>query len=238
MSEVAAPGWCNQQVVACLALTLLLHALLLLIPVRKAAQQPLASSLVVRLTPAPVQQPAALPDPVPRRENQAEQLPEQAPFPEPDPIVLPVTPEPLAAAEEDDKTDLSAATLIRSVQDLEMTRRDAPSSRKLGIHQHQDPPANWKPGSGAEALHTEANRFSESYAPAKLEIVDRWLAADGSHNVVVNLPNGETLCGRAEAWNPMQPLVEHVMMFRTCGGGGKRTFDMKIPETAGKDFLR
>jgi hypothetical protein len=70
------------------------------------------------------------------------------------------------------------------------------------------------------------NRFSDAYAPAGTEIVDRWLAADGSHNVVIRAPNGMILCGRALPWNPMEPLVEHVMMFRSCGGGGERSFSM------------
>ena len=68
--------------------------------------------------------------------------------------------------------------------------------------------------------------FNGMVLPNKTEIVDRWLAADGSQNVVVNTPDGHTLCGRARAWDPMQPLVEHVMQFRPCGGGGKRTFEM------------
>jgi hypothetical protein len=63
-------------------------------------------------------------------------------------------------------------------------------------------------------------------APAETELLDRWQAADGSQNVVINTPRGETLCGRAEAWDPMHPLVEYVMLFRSCGGGGKRTFTM------------
>jgi hypothetical protein len=42
---------------------------------------------------------------------------------------------------------------------------------------------------------------------------------------MVRMPNGELLCGRAEAWNPMSPLVEPVMMYRPCGNG-RRTFEM------------
>ena len=68
--------------------------------------------------------------------------------------------------------------------------------------------------------------LTRSYAPPAPEIVDRWLAADGSHQVVVRLPNGDTVCGRGEAWDPLRPLVEPVMMFRGCGGGGGRSFTM------------
>lgn len=75
----------------------------------------------------------------------------------------------------------------------------------------------------------EGNTFDGMMAPGESELVDRWQAADGSSNMVINTPNGETLCGRAEAWNPMQPLLEHLMMFRSCGGG-KRTFSMAARE--------
>jgi hypothetical protein len=94
--------------------------------------------------------------------------------------------------------------------------------RQLGNIPARDQLPAWSPS---------GNLFDGMVAPPETEIVDRWLAADGSQNVVVNLPSGETLCGRAEAWNPMQALVEHVMMFRSCGGGGKRTFEMASRET-------
>ena len=76
----------------------------------------------------------------------------------------------------------------------------------------------------------ERNTFDGMMAPVETELVDRWQASDGSSNVVINTPNGDTFCGRAEAWNPMQPLVEHLTMFRSCGGGGKRTFSMAARE--------
>ena len=63
-------------------------------------------------------------------------------------------------------------------------------------------------------------------APAETQVIDRWLAAVGSHNVVVETSSGNTYCGRATAWNPMNPLFEPVMQYRPCGGGGKRTFTM------------
>lgn len=78
---------------------------------------------------------------------------------------------------------------------------------------------------GAGAPQPAPNRFDGLLAPAEPEIVDRWLASDGSHNVVVRSTSGETYCGRAEAWNPMNPLYEPVMLWRTCGGGGKRRFE-------------
>jgi hypothetical protein len=82
----------------------------------------------------------------------------------------------------------------------------APADRRSGIPLSGTPAEN-------EAL------------PARTAIVDQWLAADGSHNVMIRTATGQVLCGRAEAWNPMSPLVEPVMMYRACGNG-RRTFEM------------
>ena len=117
---------------------------------------------------------------------------------------------------------LTTAGLMDMARTMRLDHLTPASSPQLGVHVPQDPPYNWQPGAGARALQPEDNWFSGMSVPARTEIVDRWLAADGSHNVVVNLPNGQTICGRADSWNPLQPLVEHVMLFHLCGGGGNR----------------
>ena len=239
MSATLTPSWQSRQVLVWLSVAVLLHALLLLIPLRTETRvvQP-ATVLEVLLSPSRAAENPSLLEPVTRKEARVqalEPLPSLPEFVVPD---EPVPAEPDPAKDPMEMPRLSTATLIRSAQDLKLDIPEPAQARNLGIHRKQDLPANWKPGAGAEALLPEANRFGELYAPAKVEIVDRWLAADGSHNVVVNLPNGDTLCGRAQAWNPMQPLVEHVMMFRNCGGGGKRTFEMSIPETPHDSFLK
>ena len=115
---------------------------------------------------------------------------------------------------------LTTARLLHLARHSTLEAQPSRTLRELGAIPARAQPPGWnRPG----------NLFDGMIAPPETEIVDRWLAADGSHNVVVNLPNGETVCGRAEAWNPMQPLVEHVMMFRNCGGG-KRTFEMASRE--------
>jgi len=118
----------------------------------------------------------------------------------------------------------SAVQLYQLLRDSILESEPEDKVRRLGI------PELRKQGADYNANRLSAgNIFDGMYAPARVEIEDRWLAADGSHNVVVNLPDGSTMCGRAAAWNPLQPLVEHVMMFRNCGGGGKRSFTMKSP---------
>jgi hypothetical protein len=117
--------------------------------------------------------------------------------------------------------------LLESARRLEPATPVAPP-RRLGEFLPPATPRNWEP-----SITLEENLFEDTYLPAETEVVDRWLAADGSHNVVIRTPTGMTLCGRALPWDPMRPLVEHVMMFRQCGGGGERSFTMPerlIPE--------
>jgi hypothetical protein len=205
-----------------LCLAIALHALLLLIPVtREPASEPGVSSIIVNLL-------------------MEESL--KSPFIE---IIEPETPEiqtrqdepvPVPAAEQPELTQqeeeievfpasppviLSTAFLLQSASQIDWSLMRVEELRQLGIFFPRPVPENWRSGIGVED-----NIFNGMVVPRKTEIVDRWLAADGSHNVVINTPTGDTFCGRALAWDPMQPLIEHVMQFRPCGGGGKRSFDM------------
>jgi hypothetical protein len=91
--------------------------------------------------------------------------------------------------------------------------------RRLGEFTPQPPPENWRSG-----IPYAAEPPGARAPPERIEIVDRWLAADGSHHVLVETAGGEQLCGRAEAWDPLRPLVEPIMMFRICGRG-RTTFE-------------
>jgi hypothetical protein len=115
----------------------------------------------------------------------------------------------------------STAVLLQSAADRDWPLAKEDTPRKLGVFLPRKVPENWRRG-----ITHENNMFNGMTVPRKVEIVDRWLSSDGSHNVVINTPTGDTFCGRGLAWDPMQPLVEHVMQFRPCGGGGKRTFEM------------
>ena len=125
---------------------------------------------------------------------------------------------------------ISAARLVDLVSRMSFTEVQTPAPRQLGSSEYRKQANSWRTGAGGSTLMPERNTFAGMMAPVETELVDRWQATDGSNNVVINTPNGDTLCGRAEAWNPMQPLVEHLMMFRSCGGGGKRTFSMAARE--------
>jgi hypothetical protein len=116
---------------------------------------------------------------------------------------------------------LSLARLLDSVSVIKWELPAERASRQLGVFTPRPVPENWRP-----RILVEDNRFDDAVLPTKTLIIDRWLAADGSHNVVIETPTGRTLCGRAEAWNPMNPLFEPIMMFRPCGGGGERSFKM------------
>ena len=100
-------------------------------------------------------------------------------------------------------------------------------SLQLGVPRHYELPQNWRRGTGAEALAPFDNTFNGKTVPTDVEVVDRWLAADGSHNVVIETPQGLRLCGRAQAWDPARPLVEHIMQWKICGGDFARPFTFK-----------
>ena len=193
-----------------LGLAVLLHAAALLLPLTyPKGQATLDRSLIVSLLrplplPAPATTPLFVPDPV----SVTAQKRPVPPVPVPPEVS---TPQPRLPSTEE---------ILEATRQSKWTLPTEPA-RRLGAFVPPAPPPNWQP-----SIATRENRFSDAYAPPETEIVDRWLAADGSHNVVIRTPNGMTLCGRALPWNPMEPLVEHVMMFRSCGGGGERTFRM------------
>jgi hypothetical protein len=191
-----------------LGLAVLLHAAALLLPLTyPQGRPPVDRSLIVSLLrPVPLPAPAAEPQPPPA----------------PVSVTAQKRPVPSAAAPRAEAAPPprlpSTKEILESAQRPGWTLPAEPTLR-LGEFVPPAPPRNWQP-----SITVEENLFGDAYLPAETEIVDRWLAADGSHNVVIRAPNGMTLCGRALPWNPMEPLVEHVMMFRSCGGGGKRSF--------------
>ncbi len=224
---------------AFLAMAVLVHAALLLVPL--ADWRDPASTATPRLTvdlrqlPPPVDaeprtpqaQPAVPAEPEPARESIRQPEPEQRRTARILPDELPPQPDDTQPQEPEAVTErISARQLRELVRQSALPRDDDGPSRNLGSAKPWQPPANWKKHAGAPYLAESENTFNGMTAPEEVEIVDRWTEADGSHNVVVNLPNGDTVCGRAEPYNPMQPLVEPVMMFHPCGGGGKRTFSM------------
>jgi hypothetical protein len=108
---------------------------------------------------------------------------------------------------------------------------------RLGAPRSTELPANWQPHVGAEALAPLDNTFNGMTVPEAVEIVDRWVAIDGSHNVIVETPAGLRLCGRARAWDPMRPMIEPLMQFSVCGGDGARPFRFKRRERPDRNFV-
>lgn len=193
-----------------LGLAVLVHAAALLLPMTyPRGETPVDRSLIVSLLhPLQLPQPRTVP----------------APVPDPVRVTAKKRPPPNRAEPAEEAREEPALPGLPEL--LESARRPgwslpAEPQRRLGEFVPPAPPRNWQP-----SITPEENLFSDAWLPSETEIVDRWLAADGSHNVVIRTPNGMTLCGRALPWNPMEPLVEHVMMFRSCGGGGERSFRM------------
>jgi hypothetical protein len=214
---------------AFLAMAVLVHAGLLLIPLNKwqAAIVSPDDRLTIKLQalPAPAKtEPFVDVEPRSKPPEPAESKRDLAP------VVLEEIPVPMELVEQQPtqakEEEINAQRLRSLITKPGLLPMEPEASRQLGDAKEYRAPANWSRDAGAPYLSEFDNRFNGMTVPEKVEIVDRWLAADGSHNVVLNTPTGETFCGRAEAYNPMQPLVEPIMMFHPCGGGGKRTFSM------------
>ena len=214
-----------------LALAVLLHAILMLVPLQRFPSVTETSRVVsVSLLAPRIKQPVSE-----QREAPAHPPEESRPVVSvPPPGALPPVESPALVKSGAGKAgpggppaDATTARLIDSASRFKWPAVEKDQSRKLGVFAPQSIPDNWRPG-----ITVEENWFNDMVVPAKTEIVDRWLAADGSHNVVLNTTSGETLCGRAQPWNPMRPLLEPVMMFWKCGGGGKRT--LKLPDRYSK----
>ena len=159
--------------------------------------------------------------------------------PEPSPAALP-SPAPAASAPPvpapretvaEPEPTVSAARLLDYVYQMRASPAADDASRALGE------PAPMAPGRPLTALG-RSNALAGDPAPAaSIEILDRWLAADGSRNVLIRTPSGDLLCGRAEAWDPLNPLVEPVIMYRDCGSAGP-TFEWPDRYRAGASHPR
>lgn len=227
-----------------LLLAILGHAVLLLIPFTKPVPRPVEGPAKIMLELVPVYQeetqaPAARErEPEPETEPEAESVPKPEIFPVPapgDPSIPEQKFVPVRRA--------PGVTVARLMEQRDSVATAVPIDpatapvRTLGEAVPFEQPHNWQRGAGAEALAPFQNTFNDKTVPAKVEIVDRWLAVDGSHHVVVETPAGLKMCGRARPWDPMQPLVEPLMMWKVCGGDGKVPFKFKPREPLDRDFI-
>jgi hypothetical protein len=224
----------NKNNLAWLALAIAIHGVLLLVPLRDwQAPAGLQPAIAVQLVPHELRndepvtpgvqplEPAREVAPRPALEpQQADAGPPALQTARPDPA----GPEPPEPTEK--PVTISAARLIDLVSRMSSNATPSTLSRLPGSSPFGRQDNSWRRGSKPAVGLPDKNLFEGMVAPAETELIDRWQAADGSNNVVLKTPNGDTLCGRAEAWDPMRPLMEPLMMFRSCGGGGKRTFTM------------
>ena len=224
LSATALPSlYRDRRFAGWLLVAILAHALLLLLPYQreqhagKARPSLQVSLLAPAAAPPAVHVPAPEPNESPAPPQNTAQTAGQAVALRAGETELPARP-----------AQPSAAYLLDLARRREWRLPQPGSSRQLGVFVPQPMPPNWQPSPAAPPA-----RFADAALPERTQVVDRWLAADGSHNVVVTTPGGETWCGRSESWDPMNPLVEPIRVFRSCGGGGERTFDMPHPRERG-----
>ena len=195
-----------------LAAALVLHGLFLMLP----AQRGLQPGEVLHRLSVSLQSAAPLP-PVPDVEPARTQPQRPAASARPDdtpPAAQPKKPPPAVSlstpSEETPAPNLSTARLLDLAHRKRWTMPEANEPRRLGA------PAPESLLRGREAGRRPAD--APETAPG-IEIMDRWLAADGAQNILIRTPSGRLICGRTEAWDPMRPLVEQVRMLRDCGSG-------------------
>jgi hypothetical protein len=192
-----------------LAAAVLLHALALLIPARQHFSPTAAvHSLTIALSGgrrAPPQPPAAEISPADRAVNPAPesvQVPARA-RPTPAKAPAPERPSPAATVGAQAREPGSPVTAARLLDDALRREWNVPETvdpRRLGVFE-PTPSEPWAATPATSAGHGGAGQ------PAGNGVIDQWL------------------CGRAEAWDPMSPLIEPVIMYRACGDG-RRSFEM------------
>jgi hypothetical protein len=192
-----------------LALAVLLHAGLLMLPVlREQAQVAPRQVVDVRLYQAPA------PTPV-------------------DDMADSVTPDPDEPPQESNDTPAPAARVSPTVVTRERPDEQPPvppAGQILDSLEHLEwreaepgpaPIARLQDNTVLERLRrpmlTEFdNLFNGLVLPATAQVVDRWLEPGGVQRVVVRLPNGVTVCGRQEPVNDFRPWEQMPMMFHEC----------------------
>ena len=215
-----------------LAIAVVAHLALLLVPLKQPVpdthDQPLISISLKAFVEDSNSEPVKKPQEAP--EDLVE--PEAVPVDDAEPDIATVdkmaqfTPIEASPDETDEEVLPSAAQLIESISSVHSEQSEPATTRLLGSSFSVSTPRNWRVGSGTGAARYIDNWFEGMAVPRSTEIVDRWQSNDGSQNTVVNLPNGTTICGRQAASDPLRPMVVNLMMFRPCGGGGKRTFSL------------
>lgn len=208
-----------------LALALVLHLGLVLIPIVKNVTPSRIPTLDVRLiqnpsiliqpetAPAPI---APEPTPQPRRDTTDDMSRDEPP----PGSTNPPTSEPVAEAFNDPPETPSTPNRQQIIESLK------------GLKLNPQPAAKPRYGRATESEHYRAmskpilplgqTLFSDYQLPSETEIIDRWQNPDGTQQVVLRAPNGLTLCGRQQPVDPFRPWTQMPMLFHPCAGGGKR----------------
>ncbi len=208
-----------QSLAAALIAAVALHAIFLAIRL----VQPTPATPVVRLK-IRIQAPAAEPEvPIPHTDTTpADDIatadsvtrpakPNTDPPTRPSPV-LPAKPVPLP--EPADKLPNSRVLMqaARAQARKQAPQASAPQAVRLGQVRPSSPPPNWT----RDHSFTQETPFVSVWLPQNAVILDRWRNPDGSHQVIVKTPSGNTYCGKAAAYDPLEPLVEPVMLFKSC----------------------
>lgn len=212
-----------------LALALALHAALLLIPLRQPApvDLPRPVTVDVRFEPTPFREAEPVTEPTPAEPLPVPEIPVEAvPQTTPAEAVRPEEPSdrPEQPVAQPLRPPLTTAYLLETARDMDW-QLEVPMPLIPGVPVIPDLPLNLT----RPIMPLSPNAFDGVVLPTEVVVLDQWIDPTGVMNAVVKTPNGEILCGSAKPWDPMDPLVEHVAMYRKCGGGGKRKNSASSP---------
>lgn len=211
------------------AAALMLHGLILMLPAQRGGPPERVLhdlSVTLRSVARPQIEPAAeLTDPQPAPPTATDRR-DPAPPSVRNPVESPPSTPLPGPAEAAPLTDLSTARLLDLAHRKRWALPEDNATRRLGT----PPPEILRRGREAGLPSPGGLDMAAGF-----RIMDLWLAADGSQNVLIETPSGRVLCGRTEAWDPMRPLVEQVRMLRDCGSA-EPTFEW--PERYRADAAR
>jgi len=82
----------------------------------------------------------------------------------------------------------------------------------LGKFSSHDLPDNWT----RKAVVYIPGMFKAAELPTKAIVLDKWKNMDGSQQNKIKLPNGDIVCGRREAHNPLDIYSMPIWMYHSC----------------------
>mgnify|MGYP003339747708 CR=1 FL=1 len=205
--------------IGCLAIGL--HAILLFVPGRTPPAPEQTDPLEIRfISPARTEFETVKKPPGKTSTDRTERAPPEAAIASTPAVVR----SPERQVETDSSRPVKARTTPNTFQLLEQMRARKPMHEKTSpLILGSDRMSHAKAPGLEPVLPGFVTPFSEVFVASSEEVLDQWMDPSGMVQSVIRRRDGSVICGRADAWDPMNPLFEPIAVYRPCGGGGRRT---------------